>query len=149
MQILAATMKILLLDDNKMNNLLLGRVLKALGFSSVSFTKSQEALDQIAAERAKGDAFDVLFCDVIMPGNLNGDDVIKRIRASEKPKGQSLNPLAKLDHPLTIVSLTSMASAKSETMIRDLGADFFITKPINKFVLEKLMKEVTGKLAKN
>ena len=142
-------MKILLLDDKEMNNSLLERFLIAQKFKDITcLTKSMEVEKLLASEKKKGQPFDVLFCDVIMPGGPDGFEIVQRIRNSEKTK-DSMNPLIKAPKPLIIISLTAMHSAKSEEKLLGLGSDFFVTKPINKFHLEKLMVKVTKKLDKN
>ncbi|MDX2470332.1 MAG: response regulator [SAR324 cluster bacterium] len=142
-------MKILLLDDKEMNNSLLMRFLNTQKFTDITcLTSGEKTLALLDNDKKKGQPFDVLFCDVIMPGGPDGFEMVKRIRASEKTR-ESSNPLHKAPKALIIISLTAMHSAKSEEKLMDLGADFFVTKPIEKLTLETLMKDVAKKLTKN
>ena len=133
-------MKVLLLDDNKMNNLLLERLLLRMNITPTSTVESVKALEQIEKAESEGEPFDLFFCDIIMPGNLDGFAVIKKIRHAEKLAGNQ-------NTPLIIVALTALKSAKTEAKLNELGCDSFISKPINKKALEEAVARVGSKTA--
>ncbi|MDX2470334.1 MAG: response regulator [SAR324 cluster bacterium] len=137
-------MKVLLLDDNKMNNLLLERLLLKINIPATSTIRSVEALEFIEQAERDFEPFDLLFCDMIMPGNLDGFAVIKKIRQAEK---LAVGKKEKSSKPLTIVALTALKSAKTEAKLQELGCNFFLSKPINKKVVEEIIAKVGAQTA--
>ncbi len=135
-------MKALLLDDNPMNNLILERFLLPMGVECTSLTSGGEALRLIEAEAKAGRWFDLFFCDIIMGGDLDGFEVISRLRKLEKqrpapgPRSPAGIP------PLVVVALTAMRSAKSEDKAKEVGADLFLSKPITRLMLADVVKRL-------
>jgi signal transduction histidine kinase len=79
-----ASRRILIVDDQKMNLMVLKAMLKKLGdFDVATAMNGREALAALEAPDAK--AFDIVLTDMWMP-EMDGEGLVKAIRASEKLK---------------------------------------------------------------
>ncbi|MEJ5203046.1 MAG: response regulator [Anaerolineales bacterium] len=112
-------LKILLVEDNESNQILMLRILERLGFSAVLAKNGREAVEKLARE-----AFDVILMDIHMP-ELDGVTAVKLIRQ------QTQN-----SRPPYIIAITAETSfVESEKYLR-AGMDEVFTKPL---AVEKLI----------
>jgi DNA-binding response OmpR family regulator len=102
--------RILLVDDEQSVQKLLAYPLRKEGYEVVPAMDGQEAL-----ERCRGQSFDLIVLDVMLP-KLDGYDVCRQIRA------QSSVP---------IIMLTAKAEEFDKVLGLELGADDYITKPFS------------------
>jgi len=104
-------MKILIVDDNEINVMLLEEVLKEEGYAPESCTNPLEAV-----ELTKTTKYDIAFIDYMMP-EMNGIELIKKIKANS---------------PDTICVMVTAASS-NEVKLEALkaGANEFLSKPID------------------
>lgn len=112
------TPALLVVDDNEDNRLMLSTRLAKLGYTDVSTANDGvEALARIG-ERA----YDLVLLDVMMP-NLNGYQVLERLKAENRLT----------DLPVIMVS----ALTEMESVIRciELGAEDYLPKPLNPTLL--------------
>ena len=109
-----AGLPILVVDDNEDNRDMLSRRLNRRGYESVVVESGEEALDYIQTHQDVA----LVLLDIMMPG-IDGIETLKRIR-----KNYSRNQL-----PVLMVT----AKAQSDDMIKafELGANDYITKPID------------------
>lgn len=112
-RILDHDLKVLLVDDNKVNQFLGKRILKNLGVNTIDVAcTGAEAL-----EKLNGNDYDVLLTDVEMPG-MNGYELCRTIRHSGgKNKG------------ITVIALTANASDEDKENALAAGIDDYLTKP--------------------
>lgn len=111
--LLNASLKVLLVDDNKVNQFLGKRILSNLGIQHIEIAGSgMEALSKTRTTH-----FDVMLTDVEMPG-MNGYELSTKIRAEEKTGVH-----------LTIIALTANASDEDRENARHAGIDDYLTKP--------------------
>ncbi|MBT9315862.1 response regulator [Leptothoe spongobia] len=105
---------ILVVDDNEDNRDMLSRRLNRRGYQSVVVDSGEAALDYIQAHQDVA----LVLLDIMMPG-IDGIETLKRIRQT-----YSRNQL-----PVLMVT----AKAQSDDMVRafELGANDYITKPID------------------
>ena len=106
----ASAPRILLVDDEQSVQKLLGWPLRKEGYEVVPAMDGEEAL-----ERCRGQNFDLIVLDVMLP-KLDGFDVCRQIRA------QSSVP---------IIMLTAKAEEFDKVLGLELGADDYITKPFS------------------
>jgi CheY-like chemotaxis protein len=118
--------RILIVDDNTANRLLVRRVLADEGYVLFEAADGLSALAKIRSE-----APDLVLLDIMMPV-MNGYAVIARVR------GQL--GLTKLP----IVIMTAKSEAESERLALDLGANAYLTKP---FVPAALTAKISALLA--
>jgi len=104
---------ILIVDDTPQNVKLIADLLEASGYRITTATSGVEALERLAADR-----FDLVLLDVMMPG-MSGYEVCLRIRQSEETR------------LLPVVLLTALDPAEERVKGIEIGADDFLSKPIN------------------
>jgi two-component system, cell cycle response regulator len=113
-----ASARILIVDDHEDNVELLRARLEARGYSTVSASDGQQALDAVEAEPP-----DLILLDVMMP-KVSGTEVARRIKANRQL------PF------IPIIMQTALDSTQHKVEGLDAGADDYITKPINFAELE-------------
>ncbi len=105
--------KILVVDDEANNRLLLSRMLSHLGHESV------EAENANAALQVLDRSFDLVLADVMMPPGPDGFELTKMIRSN----------LETQDIPIIIV--TTLSEREDRLQAVESGANDFITKPVD------------------
>ena len=128
----------MIIDDNPMNNKILERLLSGFELRVTSLTSGQEAFQLFKQAHLSGEAYDIVVTDVIMAGDWDGHQVLREIRKWEKDN----LPGGDKNKPTELIALTSMRSVTSEEKLIDSGADRFLSKPLNKFIVEQLMREL-------
>ncbi|SMG39606.1 HD domain-containing phosphohydrolase [Dethiosulfovibrio salsuginis] len=122
--------KVLMVDDNYDNLVILRAILKAVApeCSSRFASSGEEALRIVAADRP-----DVIILDILMPG-MDGFQVCSRLKGDQ---GYSDIP---------VILLTAMdSSPENRTKGLKCGADAFLTKPVSEVELEAQMRALLGK----
>src|SRR5690242_13823495 len=102
--------RILLVDDEQSVQKLLAYPLRKEGYEVVPALDGEEAL-----ERCRGQNFDLIVLDVMLP-KLDGFDVCRQIRAQSN---------------VPIIMLTAKAEEFDKVLGLELGADDYITKPFS------------------
>ncbi len=108
-------LKLLLAEDNAVNQVLAVRLLEKLGHQVTVANNGIEAL-----QRWQADRFDAILMDVDMP-LMNGHDATKRIREQELARGEHIH----------IVAMTAHAMAGARENCLQSGMDDYLAKPIN------------------
>lgn len=112
---------ILVVDDQEQNRDMLSRRLAKQGFETRQAESGQEALEVIAAEQ-----IDLVLLDIRMPG-MDGNEVLEKIRRQFSPT------------ELPVIMVTAETDSDSEVRSIGLGADDYVTKPIDfKILLARL-----------
>jgi CheY-like chemotaxis protein len=110
--------RLLVVDDNRVNRLLLGRTLEQQGHSVAFAADGRRALEILATER-----FDLVLLDVEMP-ELDGVAMLKQFAADGRL----------LETPVIMTSALDEVERIAECI--DLGADDFLSKPVNPVLLK-------------
>jgi len=111
--------KILVAEDNKINQIMFGEVLKKAGYQSVDFVENgQEAVDAASSK-----SYDVIFMDVQMP-KMDGYTATKMIKEQATKS-------------LPIIGLSANVFKEEKERGIQSGMDDYLEKPIN---TEKLMQ---------
>ena len=107
-----STLKVLLVEDNKVNQMVASKLLEKLG---IHVTTADDGL--IAVQIAKTQDFDIILMDMQMP-NMNGVAATQEIRKLniKQPK---------------IIALTANAFAENAKECLEAGMDDFLSKPID------------------
>ncbi|MFK5986649.1 MAG: fused response regulator/phosphatase [Pseudomonadota bacterium] len=117
-------MKILLVDDDATNRLVLSAYLKKDGHSTLVAENGQQAIDIFTSE-----APDMILMDVMMPV-MDGYEATKKIKElSEKF--------------IPIIFLTAMTDEKALSKCVEVGGDDFLTKPYNRVILNAKIEALT------
>jgi putative two-component system response regulator len=111
--------RILIVDDEPVNALLLRRILEAAGVADVeAFDDPEEALGRFLEAEASARPFDLVCTDLHMP-RMSGADLIERIRRVTRDAPDFL--------PLLVLTADLSAEAEQDCLSR--GASDFVTKP--------------------
>jgi len=116
--------KILIVDDMKENVELMEAYLAVEPYEVVSASGGKEALQKVKNENP-----DIILLDVMMP-ELNGYEVCKILK--ENPETQFI----------PVLMLTALSELEDRIKGIDVGADDFLTKPINRLELKTRVKSL-------
>ena len=116
----------MLAEDNPVNQTLTRALLEQLGHRVLSAVDGSQTLQLLTQQRV-----DVLLLDVQMPG-MDGLAVLKALRQSEK--------LTRAHLP--VLMLTGQAMDGDPERFIALGADGYVSKPVNRDKLDQAIKQL-------
>jgi PAS domain S-box-containing protein len=119
----SASFHLLLAEDNPINALLTGELLRRRGHSFTAVTSGEAALKAMEAE-----VFDLVLTDIHMPG-MDGIEMTKAIRVLEAQSNKPRTP---------IVALTADVLETGRRACREAGMDGFLTKPVEPTQLDDM-----------
>ncbi len=114
----AAGGRLLVVDDNRVNRLLLGRHLEQQGHSVCYAENGRQALERLQAE-----SFEMLLLDIEMP-EMNGYQVLEHITADPRLR----------DLPVLVTS--ALEEIDSVVKCIEMGAEDYLIKPVNQVLLK-------------
>lgn len=112
---------ILIVDDNRMNRLLLSRGVEQMGYKVAFAEQGRQALELI--QREGREMYDLILLDVEMP-ELNGYQVLEQLRADHHLR----------DIPVIVTS--ALDELDSVVKCIELGAEDYLHKPVNPVLLK-------------
>ena len=121
--------RILLAEDNELNQEIATEILTGYGFSVETAENGQIAVDKLS--RSSPGYYDLILMDIQMPV-MNGHEATRAIRRLRDPALSGI----------TIVAMTANAFHEDEQAALDCGMDGFITKPIDVDLLIKTLKRI-------
>jgi two-component system, chemotaxis family, chemotaxis protein CheY len=116
-------MKILIIEDDPVCSLVLSKCLEAVGAIQTA-VDGEAGLDAVRSALQKESPFDLICLDIMMP-KLDGQAVLKGIRALEVQRGVIAGRQAK-------VIMTTALSDQQNLLEAIQGCDAYLTKPINR-----------------
>ncbi|MCA9756780.1 MAG: DUF3365 domain-containing protein [Candidatus Eisenbacteria bacterium] len=119
--------RVLLAEDNVVNQKVACRVLEKMGIEAVVVVDGEKALEAVSK-----DSYDLVLMDCQMPV-LDGLDATRRIRAYES--GHPERPR------VAIVALTAHAMQSHREECLAAGMDGYVSKPLNSGELDRAMRE--------
>lgn len=121
--------KILVAEDNHVNQQVIRRMLELEGISDIHLARDgQEAFDQVKElQESKNEHYNIIFMDVQMP-RVDGLLATKMIRQN-------------LQYTFPIVALTAFADDSNIKECLDAGMDGFLSKPIKRPKLKTIIQE--------
>ncbi|WP_111656203.1 hybrid sensor histidine kinase/response regulator [Isoalcanivorax indicus] len=122
-------LSVLIAEDNDVNRDVILAILAALRIHPVVCVNGEEA---VAAYRAAGGAFDLVLMDCEMPV-LDGFAATRAIRQLETDAGLPAVP---------VVALTAHVMEEQRQRMRDAGMNHFLSKPVRKDAVQKLLSEL-------
>ena len=121
-------MKVLVVEDHPVNSRLLKLMLEKMGFVVELASDGREALDHLR----DGEGIELVLMDMRMPV-MDGLEATQRLRAGESGVEASKLP---------VVAVTANASEADREACRAAGMNHYLSKPINRRELEKVLLEV-------
>lgn len=104
--------RMLVVDDDQSIQVLLTRMLSLGHYDVACAANGRQAVEMIQEDR-----FDLIITDVVMPGDLNGIDVLRMAREA--------------DPHYPVIVITGYLDTEDTARAIELGADDFIPKPFN------------------
>ena len=117
------TRKILTVDDEPMNNMILARIMKDEPMYELKSAVSGEE----ALELLRNEMFDLVMLDVNMPG-ISGLETLQRIRER---------------HNIPVVLMTADKNLNTSSEFAALGCDDYITKPFLPLLIKEVVHNMT------
>ena len=130
-------MKMLVVDDEFNNRILLSKILESYG-SVDMVIDGQEAVDAFTLAHTEKEPYDIIFMDIMMP-NMDGHQAVQTMRKKEAEMGVLPQDEVK------VVMVTALDSAKDamKAYYRD-GCTDYVTKPITKKKIDDVLRESLG-----
>jgi CheY-like chemotaxis protein len=113
-------LRVLLCDDNAINQKVAQRILQQLGYRPDVAADGAEALARLDAQ-----PYDLIFMDVLMPG-MDGLEATRQIRQRQQHPDQFPN----YREPIVIVAMTASAMQGDREKCLAAGMDDYLAKPI-------------------
>ena len=117
---------VLLAEDNPVNQTVTRTLLEQFGHRVLLAADGSQALQTLAQQRV-----DVLLLDVMMPG-MDGLAVLKALRLTEKHTCAHL----------PVLMLTGQAMDGDHERFMALGADGYVSKPVNRDKLDQAIEQL-------
>jgi signal transduction histidine kinase/ActR/RegA family two-component response regulator len=116
-------LRVLVVDDDEIGRLVAGSLLRQLGAEVTTASDGREAVTA-----AVSNSFDIIFLDRHMPG-LDGPQTSRALRSHPRTRD------------VRIVALTAAGESQKQECI-DAGMDEFLTKPVTREELKRLLEKV-------
>ena len=123
--------RILLAEDNRINQKVAVNILKKLGYRADIATNGKEALKALEVI-----SYDIVFMDCQMP-QMDGYDATRQIRNLESRV---------LNHDVTIIAMTANAMKKDREKCLESGMDDYLSKPVKPQELSDMLEKWFKKL---
>ena len=117
--------RILIVDDSKINLKVANQILKPYQFDVVLAESGYEALELMESR-----TFDLILMDIMMP-KMNGVETLRRLKEIE-------------GFNLPVIALTADAIEGTDEKYLKAGFDAYLSKPIDKYHLDKVLKKFLG-----
>ena len=118
--------RVLVVDDEPMNLVVSTGMFKAYGMVVTTCESGQSAIDL-----CRENEYDIIFMDHMMPV-MDGVEAMKRIR-NDQARNKQIVP---------IIAFTANAVSSAREMFRREGFDGFVSKPVDRVELERVMRHV-------
>jgi len=118
-------MKILIVDDSKINLKVAQNILKPYNLNVVLAESGYECL-----EKCETSTFDLIFMDIMMP-KMNGIETLRRLKEHE-------------GFDIPVVALTADAIEGQDEKYLNAGFDDYLSKPIDRYQLNKVLNKHLG-----
>ncbi len=118
--------KILLVEDNDSNRAAISRALEKIGFSVKAFSLGEPAIKHLDSVSEPT----ILISDIRLP-DTSGLDILKKAK--------------ELETPLSVILITGYGSIEDAVEAMKLGADDYLTKPLDLYKLRKQVESLSQK----
>jgi adenylate cyclase len=108
---------VLVVDDDRLNRIMLSKLLETEGYQAVAVVDGTEALEAVANAD-----FDVVLLDIVMPG-IDGIEVLQRLKCDSRT----------WDIPVIMISAVEETTSIARCI--ELGAEDYLLKPFDPVLL--------------
>ena len=122
----ATGMRVLVVDDNKLNLKVASRLLEPYGISVTMASSGDEFLDIID----KDNKFDLILMDDMMP-KMSGTETLEVFKKIERVDGYNI--------PVVVLTANAVSGIKDKYISN--GFDDYLSKPINKYELNRVLRK--------
>jgi two-component system CheB/CheR fusion protein len=122
------SLKILVAEDNRINQLYIETLLKNEGHTVAIAKTGLQALEKLSVER-----YDLVLMDVRMP-EMNGDEAVRLIRN---------NPPSGVNPKIPVIALTAYALETERERFMECGFDAYLSKPVEIAKLQEILAELS------
>ena len=123
---IAPDAKVLLVDDNTMNHVVVKNLLKQTKVNIKSVRSGKECIECVQDER-----FDIIFLDHMMPG-MSGIEALEYLNIMEDNKCKGI----------PVIAMTANAISGAREMYLEAGFSDYISKPVNSKELEAMLQKI-------
>ena len=124
--------RILIVDDNQINRIVLKKNVEALGSRVDAVVSGAKALESLRNAYRAGDPYHVVLLDMQMPG-MDGEQTARAIKSDPAVKD------------VKIIILTSMGQRGDAARLEALGCSAYLLKPVKQQLLFDAIVEVLGR----
>jgi len=124
-------LKILLVEDNLLNQKVVGFYLKKKNYEVISVTNWRDALDKV-----KNEPLDLILMDIMLP-EMNGFEITAEIRKWEKEE--------KKEEKIPIVAVTANTLDNDKEKCLKAGMNDYLPKPFTAEDLYNVIDQLSGK----
>ncbi len=128
-QFVAPGVKVLVVDDNEMNLMVVKNLLKKTQVQVVCCSSGMECLEAV-----KTDSYDLILLDHMMPG-MDGIETLSQLRSMEKWESRLI----------PVIALTANAIEGVKEQYLEAGFNDYMSKPIDSDELEKMLLKYISK----
>ena len=121
-------MKILLVEDNLLNQKVVSFHLKKINYDVINVTNWQEAMQKVTSE-----SFDLIFMDIMLP-EKNGFEITREIRKYEGSTGKK--------DGVPIVAITANTLDNDKDKCIDAGMNDYLSKPFTAQDLYRVIEKL-------
>jgi len=121
--------RVLVVDDNRNNRELLRTYLQSWGCIHQEVSSAQEALEQLFHASKKGEPFDIVITDHMMPG-MDGEDLGRAIKSVPSLRDTEL------------IMVTSRGLRGDASRMKEIGFSGYLTKPLERSLLYDCMVKI-------
>ncbi len=118
---------VLVIDDNKLNLKVTSKLLEPYEVNATLFETGEECIDTIK----EGNKYDLILMDIMMPG-MDGVETLNKLK--------EIN-----NFNIPVIALTADAIVGQKEKYLSLGFNDYLTKPIDKSELSRILKEILKK----
>lgn len=118
-------MKILLVEDNLLNQKVVTFNLRKFNYQVTAVTNGRDAINTL-----ENNEFDLILMDLMLPG-MNGYEITEAVRKMEQER--------EVEHPIPIVAITANTLDNDREKCFEVGMNEYLSKP---FTAEQLVEKV-------
>jgi len=133
--------RILLVEDDRVNQIVISKMLESFGATVDIAGNGREGVSAASQK-----SYDVILIDIQMPV-MDGIEATRIIRGLEKKTASSDQPEEReisLNRNTPIIALTAFALKADEAIFKASGMDGYLSKPVDRYQMQLLLKEYLG-----